>query len=251
MDEYSALAQRIALSAAAVRGSLILSRDGLVLGAFPEGGEGTAKAAWLRFVVLGEPDRGFVEFTDQVWAFVHRGPYSAFCVAEAGTRPGVLVDQMEQVLLAAEEGRTRRDTLRLPDAGAAPSGKPRTSLHPTADRPQTADTPVGAPSEVVAAKDGGDAIASGDPAAAGGHWRRTTELRPDAAARPSAEIPFTAAEIAASTEEAIERPADEQQRPASPAGERSEDDPEVDRVLLAKEFSGLLQVDPSEDEESS
>ena len=41
-----------------------------------------------------------------------------------------MVDQLEQALLTAEEGRTRRDTLRVPDAATAPSGKPRTSLHP-------------------------------------------------------------------------------------------------------------------------
>ena len=85
MDDYSALAQRIAVSVSGVRGSLILSRDGLVLGAHPEGDESLAKPAWLKFVTLGEPDRSFVEFADQVWAFVKRGPYAAFAVAEAGT----------------------------------------------------------------------------------------------------------------------------------------------------------------------
>ena len=92
MDDYSALAQRIAVSVSGVRGSLILSRDGLVLGAFPAGDEGHAKTAWLRFVTLGEPEKSFVEFPDQVWAFVKRGPYAAFSVAEAGTRPGILLD---------------------------------------------------------------------------------------------------------------------------------------------------------------
>ena len=143
MDDYSALAQRIAVSVSGVRGSLILSRDGLVLGAHPQGEESLAKPAWLKFVTLGEPEKSFVEFSDVVWAFVKRGPYAAFTVADAGTRPGILVDQMEQVLLSAEEGRSRRDTVRLHDASAAPTGKPRTSLHPPAEKPQ--------PSEVVAA----------------------------------------------------------------------------------------------------
>ena len=39
MDEYSALAQRVAMTMDDVRGCLLLSRDGLVLGAFPEDGE--------------------------------------------------------------------------------------------------------------------------------------------------------------------------------------------------------------------
>lgn len=104
MDDYSALAQRIAVSVSGVSGALILSKDGLVLGAYPNEDESLAKPAWLRFIALGEPERSFVEFSDQVWAYVKRGPYAAFATAEAGTRPGVLVDQMEQVLLVVEEG---------------------------------------------------------------------------------------------------------------------------------------------------
>ena len=104
MDDYSALAQRIAVSVSGVSGALILSRDGLVLGAFPNEDESFAKPAWLKFITLGEPDRSFVEFPDQVWAYVKRGPYAAFATAEAGTRPGVLVDQMEQVLLRRRGG---------------------------------------------------------------------------------------------------------------------------------------------------
>src|SRR6266536_2463898 len=142
MDDYSALAQRTAVSVPEVRGCLILSRDGLVLGAYPDGDEAPAKAAWLRFCALGEPERSFIEFSDQTWAFVKHGRYGAFAVAEPGVRPGLLVDQLEQVLLVAEEGRSKRDMLRVPDALGAPSGKPRSSMHPPTDRP--------APSEVVA-----------------------------------------------------------------------------------------------------
>ena len=156
MDDYSALAQRISVSVSGVSGALILSRDGLVLGASPNEDESLAKPAWLKFTTLGEPDRSFVEFPDQVWAYVKRGPYAAFATAEAGTRPGVLVDQMEQVLLVAEEGRARRDTLRVPDSNAAPSGKPRTSLHPqgdkpTVDRPSPAEVTAGAPEQIATA----------------------------------------------------------------------------------------------------
>ena len=162
MDDYSALAQRIGVTVSGVRGSLILSRDGLVLGSFPENDEGPAKSAWLKFVTLGEPDKSFVEFPDQVWAFVKRGPYAAFSVAEPGTRPGILVDQMEQVLLAAEEGRSKREAVRLPDAASAPSGKPRTSLHPAAGKPQA--------EEVVAAIPAADEFMEAPPGE--GHWRR-------------------------------------------------------------------------------
>ena len=116
MDDYSALAQRIALSIREVRGCLILSRDGLVLAAYPDEEEAAAKAAWLRFCVLGDPEKSFVEFPDQTWAFVRRGPYAAFATADAGVRPGVMVDQLEQLLLTAESERSKHDSMRLPAA---------------------------------------------------------------------------------------------------------------------------------------
>src|SRR5436190_3465331 len=135
MDEYAALAQRVVLSMDDVRGCLVLSRDGLVLGAFPEDDEDAIKPAWLRFVAVGDAKKSFVEFGDQIWAFVNRGPYAAFVVAGPAVRPGILIDQLEQALLVADESRAKRETLKLPDASGAPSGKPRTSLHPQ-ERPQ-------------------------------------------------------------------------------------------------------------------
>ncbi|MEZ0233454.1 MAG: hypothetical protein ACAH81_00720 [Actinomycetota bacterium] len=247
MDDYSALAQRISVSVSGVSGALILSRDGLVLGASPNEDESLAKAAWLKFTTLGEPDRSFVEFPDQVWAYVKRGPYAAFATAEAGTRPGVLVDQMEQVLLIAEEGRARLDTLRVPDSNGAPSGKPRTSLHPqvdkpTVDRPSPAEVTAGAPEQIATAdafpdrrgfsKDPGGKGAKGeggDQPVAGGD--------PEGAPAP---------EVAASTLKKKH-----QKLAGKRGGSGFDEDAEVDRVLLAKEFSGLLQVDSDDDEGSS
>jgi hypothetical protein len=140
MDEFAALAQRVVLTMDDVRGCLVLSRDGLVLGAFPEDQEAELKPAWLRFVHVGEARKGFVEFSDQLWAFVHRGPYAAFVVTGTSVRPGVMLDQLEQAVIAAEEARAKQKevTLKVPDAAGAPSGRPRTSLHPPADRPAAA-----------------------------------------------------------------------------------------------------------------
>ncbi|MEP6759640.1 MAG: hypothetical protein ABJB55_10630 [Actinomycetota bacterium] len=145
MDEFAALAQRVVLTMDDVRGCLVLSRDGLVLGAFPEDQEAELKPAWLRFVHVGEARKGFVEFSDQLWAFVHRGPYAAFVVTGTSVRPGVMLDQLEQAVIAAEETRAKQKevTLKVPDAASAPSGRPRTSLHPPADRPAPAPAPVG------------------------------------------------------------------------------------------------------------
>jgi hypothetical protein len=257
MDEYSALAQRISVSVREVRGCLVLSRDGLVLGAYPDEDESLAKSAWLRFVALGEPERSFVEFADQVWAYVKRGPYAAFAVAEAGVRPGIMVDQLEQVLLEAEAGRTKRDTLKVPDAASAPSGKPRTSLHPPTDRPM--------PSEVGAAEShdrrafaegvGVPAATSAPPADVGS--------APDA---PPAEVPQAGvppaepAPAEASGSDGAEPPAAGGEPPPSALGRKpqklvssgggsgEDDESEVDRVMLAKEFSGLLQVDEADDD---
>ena len=112
MDDFSALAQRVAVSVGDVRGCLILSRDGLVLGSYPEGEEAAVKPAWLKFATLGEPEKSFVEFADQIWVYARRGPYSAFGIAAATMRPGLLLDMLEQALLEAEQSRTTRDCLR-------------------------------------------------------------------------------------------------------------------------------------------
>jgi predicted regulator of Ras-like GTPase activity (Roadblock/LC7/MglB family) len=233
MDDYSALAQRISVSVSGVTGALILSRDGLVLGAYPNEDESLAKAAWLRFTVLGEPEKSFVEFPDQVWAFVRRGPYGAFVLADVGTRPGVLVDQMEQMLLVAEEGRSRRDTMRLPDAASAPSGKPRTSLHPSAAKPTPVEvgTRRPEPAEHVAATGGA------------GAERQEADETPQ---------PAVGADDPAAEQDSRSNLAEEPRKLAgSGGGQGYDDDAEVDRVLLAKEFSGLLQVDSDRDEGSS
>ncbi len=250
MDDYSALAQRIAVSVSGVSGALILSRDGLVLGAFPTDDESLAKPAWLKFITLGEPDRSFVEFPDQVWAYVKRGPYAAFATAEAGTRPGVLVDQMEQVLLMAEEGRTRRDTLRVPDASAAPTGKPRTSLHPQGDKAAPAEVAVSAEEALVTAE---------APADRGGFSKRpgggAGDDAPDASTAEGTDDPAVA-DAAGSADPVPSALKKEPQKlvgsvggpDAAPPSPAFDNEAEVDRVLLAKEFSGLLQVDSDDDE---
>ena len=148
MDEYAALAQRVVLTMDDVRGCLVLSRDGMILGASPEEDEQSFKPAWLTFAHVGEARRGFVEFSDQMWAYVHRGPYAAFVIAGTGVRPGVLLDQLEQAVLAAEETRAKKgETLKVPDASSAPSGRPRTSLHP----PEPKATPEPEPEPVASA----------------------------------------------------------------------------------------------------
>jgi len=193
MEEFSALAARVAASVGELRGCLILSRDGLVLGSFPSDQEGLVKPAWLRFAAIGEPERGFVEFGDEIWTYVRRGPYAAFALSAQGVRPGLIIDQLEQMLYAAEEIRARREALRVPEVSPAPSGKPRSSLHPEAKPP--APAPAGARTEPA-----------------------EREARPAPSEAPG------------------------------PGWRSQEESGEIDRVLLAQEFSRLLQEGGDSDE---
>jgi hypothetical protein len=213
MEEFSALAARVAASVVELRGCLILSRDGLVLGAFPAGEEGPVKTAWLRFAVVGEPEKGFVEFGDEIWTYVRRGPYSAFAVSGLGVRPGLLIDQLDQMLYTAEEVRARREALRLPEVTPAPSGKPRTSLHPEARPSVASPAPMTPPGQT------------------------TPEAPPEPApSRPAANEPPPPR----TGSPPPERP--------STGPVKKEEEPEVDRVALAQELSKLLQETRGGDE---
>ena len=237
MSDYSVLAQRVSLSVTGVRGCLMLSRDGMILGAHPEGEDESAlRAAWVRFAGVGDPERSYVEFPDQIWAFVRRGSYGAFAVADVGVRPGVLVDMLEQALMAGEQERANdREMMRLPDAPAAPSGKPRTD-----------------PAQGRTADHGG---AGADGRGVRGVGPRGSPRRPDLGPRDARR------QRGSGTDEPAASPADRGRtrrsgrdrtaRRGSPeAQEGKEDESEVDRILLAKEFAGLLQV-PREDDEAS
>jgi hypothetical protein len=255
MDEFSTLAHRIAGGDADVRACLILSREGMIVGSFPDD-DSVAKPAWVRFAALGDPDRSFVQFPDQLWVYVHRGPYAAFVVSGSSVRPGLLMDRLDQALLIAEEARTRRETLRVPDTLAAPSSKPRATLHPATERLR-AEAPVMKEAESEARS---EARA----------WRRGRLLGPNEGGpggQPQ-ESSRTDAEDTDAHAEGSEQPArhssdlepdrepPEQPEPTHSAAPRQtsfelDEDAEVDRVLLAKEFSGLLQVDGGDDEAKS
>jgi hypothetical protein len=286
MDDYSSLAHRIAGGLADVRGCLILSRDGLILGSYPEE-ESAVKPSWLRFATLGEPERSFVEFAGEVWAYLRRGPYAAFAVAGVGVRPGLLLDQLEQVLMAAEEARTRRDTLKVPESSAPLSGKPRTSLHPpvgaggepgsdqrpwsrgSKPEPSSAEAAFSDLTLPVAAGSG-DPVPAGPAEAAGTDGAGAPTSHADPGDRPAdADHVADPKDPGSDGKKKHKKDGDGTTTPTgkddavSPEGGKpsgggigtpvpaSESDPEVDRVLLAKEFSGLLQVETADDEAQS
>jgi hypothetical protein len=231
MSDYSALARRVSSGISGVRGCLMLSRDGMVLGAEPEDVESDLRSDWVRFAALGDPERSYVEFPDRIWAFVRRGGYAAFAVADADVRPGVLVDLLDQALMAGEQDRARdRDTMRLPEAAVAKSGKPRTKMHKSerAAAPEPVATPIEATS----------------PAAVEGAVSAEVEAPPAPEERPTA---ADQAQDAGPVEPAPDVPPEGAD---GAAGVARRDDPEVDRILLAKEFAGLLQVSREDDEAS-
>jgi hypothetical protein len=235
MSDYSALAQRVSLSIAGIRGCLMLSRDGMLLGAHPEGeSEADLRAAWVRFAGIGDPERSYVEFPDQTWAFVRRGAYAAFAVADIEVRPGVLVDTLEQALMSAEQERViDRETMRLPEAPSAPSGKPRTSLHKP-DRQPTLE-----PEPVIVRSEAADATAEASEDAVEAVVDAVASTTPPEAVSAEDEPVETSSEEPGAAPDA-----------APEAQEGKEEESEVDRILLAKEFAGLLQV-PREDDEAT
>jgi hypothetical protein len=189
MEEFSALAARVAAGVGELRGVLILSRDGLVLGAFPEGSDALVKPAWLRFAGLGEPDKGFIEFGDELWAYIRRGPYASFAVTAAHVRPGLVMDQLEQMLMAAEELRAKREAVRVPDVVPAPTGKQRASVHPES-RPATAPPTTEAASARSAPPTAGDSAPARPmpPLAPPGPVRPGAPQAPPAPARPGVAV---------------------------------------------------------------
>ena len=145
MEDFNALAMSLGAGMADVRGCLILSSDGLVLGAHPAEAERTTTPAWVRFAAIGDPERGFAQFGTETLCYVRRGPYAGFAVAGPGARPGLMIAHMEQVLLAAEQSRWRHEWLRGTEAAKVPlRSEPSSSLqleHPAPD-PLVIDVPA-------------------------------------------------------------------------------------------------------------
>jgi hypothetical protein len=131
--DFAALAMAVVSGVPDVRACLVVSRDGLALGAYPASEEEKALTVWSRMAALGEVERGFVALRDEVWAFCRRGPYAALATGHPSARVGVLLDGLDQMLLAAEEARVRKEAIRpAQERDAAPDAPrgPRTSLHP-------------------------------------------------------------------------------------------------------------------------
>src|SRR5919198_2118700 len=113
--DFPALAAAVGAGLTEVRACLIVSRDGLALGAHPLSEEKGVMDRWLRLASLGDVERGFAVVGEESWVFCSRGAYLAFAVARASARPGIILERLDQIVLAAEEARLRKD-------GLAPTG---------------------------------------------------------------------------------------------------------------------------------
>jgi hypothetical protein len=298
LEDFNALASSLAQGVGDVRGCLILSRDGLVLGAHPAEAEGVTTPAWVRFAAIGDPERGFAQFGTETWCYVRRGPYAGFALVGHAARPGLVIDHMDQVLLAAEEGRSRHEGLRVTEAvpGAmAPQSRPRSHLHP--EHRTSEPLVIEAPAPLVAQTASADHADELPPLPSQGSEPieadldddpGVPDLSPDAFARflehqgdpPAAEsqplpetepVPEPAAwsipgpaddehephqaddeqEPDHPTEEPREapmndlwsKPADDQEQQSGEPAETEDEDLDVDRFSLAREFGQLLQGD--------
>lgn len=212
MEDFNALASSLAVGVGDVRGCLILSRDGLILGSHPTDADTHAGAAWMRFAALGDPERGFAQFGTETWCYVRRGPYAGFAVIGPGARPGLVIDHMDQALLAAEEARSRHEGLRSSGSNTIlPVSKPRSHLHPDPPAQEPVVIDVQAPALRPWMGEPGELPERPVPDAT--HARGTTETTPPPRADPVVE-----------------------HEPGDPA-----DEEDVDRFSLAREFGQLLQ----------
>ena len=214
--DFTALASRVA-ARTEMLGCLILSRDGLLLGSFPPGGEHDVTPAWLKFSGLGQPERGFVTFEGELWAYVSHGDFAAFAVAAASARAGIVLDVLEQVLMEIHEAHSERRAIRAPDTVNLTYPGPRESAGPPPRPPRPQEVP----------RD---------------HEDRTGEDRTSSAGTPSPPPPPA--------------PGIPQRRDGGPRGPDEEGHPEppvspddIDRVALAREFAQLLQENPRAVEE--
>jgi hypothetical protein len=238
--DFAALAMAVVSGVPDVRACLVVSRDGLALGAYPASEEEKALTVWSRMAALGEVERGFVALRDEVWAFCRRGPYAALATAHPSVRAGVLLDSMEQMLLSAEESRVRKEAIRPAqerEAGTLDAIRgPRTSLHPSRE-----ESPQLAPVE-------SSATTSLEPSGFSAWVERLRAQATQAEASPTV------------TEEPSEQPdlvgiSDRSDQQESPGDRRGDGDTVresslgVDRAALNREFAGLLTEGQDDDEE--
>jgi hypothetical protein len=142
--DFAALASRMAAGLDGVRACLIVSGDGLSLGASPEHAEPLARSVWERLSAVGDPQRGFMHVGDELWVVARRGWYAALLICSPTVKAGLALDRLESYLRTAEEARVREaaELSGMRPSVPEPSRRLRTPLH---REPKTATSPPPAP----------------------------------------------------------------------------------------------------------
>jgi hypothetical protein len=144
--DFNALAARMAAGLQDVRVCLLLSSDGLTLGAFPESSEEKGREVWDAVQQVGDPHRGFLDLGEEIWVMARRGAYAAIIVTAPTVRPGLLLDKLDFMLRQAEEARLRVEVeTGTPVAKPETPRRPRSPLHRGEPaRPEPRKAPAGA-----------------------------------------------------------------------------------------------------------
>jgi hypothetical protein len=237
--DFAALTQAVVAGLSDIRSCLMVSRDGLALGASPATEEGRTLEVWTRIAALGDVERGFVTIRDEVWVFCRRGAYGAVATAPSTARPGIILDSLEQMVLKAEEARVRKEGLRGAPERETPADSPhrRPILH--RDRASTL-----VPSEQRLSSEAQEIAVSA--------WAKRLMEDEDLqrAADPGSAKSEAPPEISLTrpSEALLVEPADaETEDEEGPRGS-SADHSLVDRVELSREFAAILAETEEEEE---
>jgi hypothetical protein len=218
------LAARMCAGLDGVRACLVLSPDGLTLGAYPAGGEDLGREVWDRLEQVASPQRGFLDLGEEVWVIARRGPYTAVLVSAVSLRPGLLLDRVEALLRAAEENRAPDDQ----EPAAPTKPEKRRPRHREARSPEVAE-PAKPPKAKAPAK---------PPAAENGNEPRPRYSPPEALRSAASKVVDVAK---------LEEPASREDQPPAEVVPPFPDRGDVDRVALAREF-GRLVADSEKEE---
>src|SRR6266498_2949284 len=144
--DFAALTQAVVAGLPDVRSCLIVSRDGLALGASPATEEGRTLNVWTRIAALGDVERGFVTVRDEVWVFCRRGAYGA--VATGASSEGATSVENQEAAVSAWARRLMSGAgLERATSGPGPApaeASPNISFH---EPPETSLDETTAPAE--------------------------------------------------------------------------------------------------------
>lgn len=130
LDAYTALAHRVVSGGDDIRGCIVMSKDGLLLAAIPD--DEDTQRAWSRFISIGLPVRGVVEFKDSSWIQCSDDRVMTFVVTGPQVRAGIIMSRLDQEL-----GRMDHAPVMTASLSLAPS--PPSAATP--QQPQSQPTP--------------------------------------------------------------------------------------------------------------